>query len=202
MQTKIIFATNNQHKLYEVQNLLGEHFQLVSLKEIGFNDDIPETKPTLEGNAVEKARHIYIKYKMPCFADDTGLEVEALNGAPGVHSARYSGNLASFPSEKARSEANIDKLLTNMHGKENRKARFRTVIAFIHEDKQHLFEGIVSGEIINQRQGQEGFGYDPVFVPEGYRQTFAEMPLPEKNQISHRARAFAKFVEFLKNQNI
>jgi XTP/dITP diphosphohydrolase len=197
MPQKIIFATNNQHKLKEIQHILGNHFVLVSLKDIGFSGDIPENQPTLEGNALEKARFIFERFRAPCFADDTGLEVEALHGGPGVYSARYAGSLIDFGSEKKRAQANIEKLLTNLAHSTNRKARFRTVIAYIDGNKEHLFEGIVNGQIIEQKRGKEGFGYDPVFVPDGYDQTFAEMPLSEKNKISHRARAFFNFTEFM-----
>ena len=198
MQHKIVFATNNQHKLREIQEMLGTHFTLVSLKEIGFMDDIPETQPTLEGNAMQKARFIYDRFHMPCFADDTGLEVDALHGAPGVFSARFSGNLADFGSEEKRTEANIQKLLTRLSGQSNRKARFRTAIAFVADNHEFLFEGKVEGHIIEQKKGEDGFGYDPIFVPEGSDLTFAEMPSSEKNKISHRGRAFMKFVEFMR----
>lgn len=200
---EIIFATNNPHKLKEIQHLLGNSFHLLSLKDLEFSEDIPEEEDTLEGNALEKARYIYKRFKKPCFADDTGLEVEALNGRPGVHSARYAGSIQEFGNEKNRSEANIEKLLSELNGKENRKARFRTVIAFIAENgKEFTFDGIVNGSIITAKKGNDGFGYDPVFMPEGYSQTFAEMPLNEKNKISHRARAFYTFNEFLKNYTL
>jgi XTP/dITP diphosphohydrolase len=199
---ELIFATQNLHKLSEIQSLLGNAFLLVSLKDLDFKEDIPETKDTLEGNALEKARYIFERFHTGCFADDTGLEVIALNGAPGVYSARYAGSLADFESEKARSEANVRKLLGALDDKPNRNARFRTVIAFISPSgKEYLFEGIVNGRIISELRGKEGFGYDPVFVPDGYSQTFAEMPLSEKNKISHRARAFNKFKEFLDKDN-
>jgi XTP/dITP diphosphohydrolase len=160
---------------------------------VGFTDDIPETEPTLEGNALLKVRHIHKRYDLPCFADDTGLEVEALNGAPGVYSARYAG--VEGPQE-VRAKANIDKLLHELSGKTNRNARFRTVIAYIDgESREHLFEGTVSGQIISESVGSKGFGYDPVFIPDGYSVTFAQMPLDEKNSISHRAMAFRKFAE-------
>ena len=177
--------------------MLGNHFSLVSLKDVGLIEDIPETQHTLEGNALQKARYIYDRLRLPCFADDTGLEVEALNGAPGVYSARYSGTIAEFGSEVRRTEANIEKLLKNLSQTANRSARFRTVIAFIDVDKEYLFEGVVQGRIIDEKRGTDGFGYDPIFVPQGNDLTFAEMSAAEKNQISHRAKAFAKFVDFM-----
>jgi len=194
----LIFATNNPHKLLEIQNLLGNSFHLTSLKDLSFEEEIPENQDTLEGNALEKARYIFKKFQKGCFADDTGLEVKALNGAPGVYSARYSGTLAEYGTEQKRSLANIYKLHSALENTHDYSARFRTVIAFIAPTgKEFLFEGIVNGKIIKELKGKEGFGYDPVFVPEGYSQTFAEMPLSEKNKISHRARAFNKFREFL-----
>lgn len=168
-----VFATNNSHKLEEVKDILGNKIELLSMKEIGCFDDIPETENTLEGNALLKARYIYKHFHVDCFADDTGLEVEALNGAPGVYSARYAG-------EGHNSEANMKKLLLELEGIENRKARFRTVFALIINGKEHLFEGIIKGEIVRNRKGTSGFGYDPIFVPEGYSQTFAEMGNDEK----------------------
>lgn len=200
MTKTIIFATNNAHKLKEISDLLGYDFHLKSLKDIGFSGDIPEEQPTLEGNALDKAKYIVERYDVSCFADDTGLEVEALKGEPGVFSARYAGTVAEHGSEEKRSQANIEKLLANLKNNPNRKARFRTVIAYIDNGKSHLFEGIVNGQIIEEKRGTDGFGYDPVFVPDGFSQTFAEMPLSEKNKISHRARAFAKFIAFLKEQ--
>lgn len=200
MHHKIVFATNNPHKLKEIQSLLGNHFQLLSLKEIGFEGDIPENQTTLEGNALEKARYIFDKYALPCFADDTGLEVEALKGDPGVYSARYAGSLENYGSEEKRSAANISKLLAKLSGNLNRNARFRSVIAYLDGKDEHFFEGIVNGSIIDVRRGLEGFGYDPVFIPEGHTGTFAEISLLEKNKISHRARAFALFVEHMKRQ--
>lgn len=187
---KFVFATNNAHKLEEVKALLGDKIELLSMKDIKCSADIPETETTLEGNALLKARYIYENYHINCFADDTGLEVEALNGAPGVYSARYAG-------EEHNSEANMKKLLQELEGVENRKAQFRTIFALIIEGKEHLFEGIVKGEIIKQRKGNAGFGYDPIFVPEGYTQTFAEMGSEEKNKISHRAKAVGKLCKFL-----
>ncbi|WP_298108604.1 non-canonical purine NTP diphosphatase [uncultured Bacteroides sp.] len=187
---KFVFATNNAHKLEEVKALLGDKIELLSMKDIKCSADIPETETTLEGNALLKARYIYENYHINCFADDTGLEVEALNGAPGVYSARYAG-------EEHNSEANMKKLLHELEGVENRKAQFRTIFALIIEGKEYLFEGIVKGEIIKQRKGNAGFGYDPIFVPEGYTQTFAEMGSEEKNKISHRAKAVGKLCKFL-----
>ena len=202
MPLKLIFATNNPHKLHEIQDILGNHFQLLSLKDLNFTEDIPETQPTLEGNALEKARYIFKRFNLPCFADDTGLEIEAINGSPGVFSARYAGTIQAFGTEKKRTEANIDKVLSQLTGKAGRTAQFRTVIAYLDGKQEFLFEGVAKGEITKERHGVDGFGYDPVFKPEGYELTFAEMPLSEKNKISHRARAFAKFIEFLKHQNI
>ena len=191
----MIFATANRHKLEEVQAMLPEGLHIKSLSDVGFTDEIPETEITIEGNALLKVRHIYDRYGEPCFADDTGLEAEALNGAPGVYSARYAGVEGS---SEARAKANMEKLLLNLSGKTNRKARFRTMIAYIDANHtEHLFEGIVNGVIIEKATGSEGFGYDPVFVPDGYDVTYAQMPLSEKNQISHRAKAFRKFAEML-----
>lgn len=190
MKKRFVFATNNAHKLEEVSYILGEKVELLSLKDIGCHEDIPETADTLEGNALLKARYTAEKYHVDCFADDTGLEVEALDGAPGVYSARYAG-------DGHDSEANMRKLLKDMEGMENRKARFRTVFALIVDGKEHLFEGIVKGEIITNRKGTSGFGYDPIFVPEGYAQTFAEMGNELKNKISHRAVATNKLCRFL-----
>lgn len=187
----LVFATNNAHKLEEVRAILGNDFQIASLKEIGCHDDIPETADTLEGNAMQKAQYIKDKFGMDCFADDTGLEVEALNNAPGVFSARYAG-----PGHD--SEANMKKLLHEMEGKENRKARFRTVIALLLDGKEYIFEGIVKGNIIEEKRGDSGFGYDPIFVPEGYDLTFAELGNDIKNKISHRAEAVKKLSAFLK----
>ena len=193
----LIFATANRHKLEEVCAMLPDGIQIKSLSDIGFNDDIPETETTLEGNALLKVKHIHNLYGVPCFADDTGLEVDALNGEPGVYSARYAGTEGS---SEARGKANMAKLLRELAGQNNRKARFRTVIAYIDADnKEHLFEGIVNGSIIEKETGNEGFGYDPIFVPDGYDITYAQMALGEKNRISHRAKAFQKFSEALFN---
>ena len=189
---KIVFATNNQHKLSEIRQILGDKVEVLSLKDINCDVDIPETGTTLEANALQKAQYIYDHYQMNVFADDTGLEVEALGGAPGVYSARYAGG------EGHDSEANMAKLLCELGENNNRRARFRTVIALIIQGQVHEFEGIVNGEIIRERRGGEGFGYDPIFQPEGYDKTFAELGAEVKNQISHRARATQKLVEHLK----
>ena len=202
---KIVFATNNQHKLQEIRDILGSQYEVVSLKEIGCEADIPETGSTLEENALQKAQYIYDHYHVSCFADDTGLEVEALDGAPGVHSARYAEGTDHD------SEANMSKLLRELNGKENRKARFRTVICYTEKQdvcpcgctsikKIHQFEGIVNGRIATEKHGTEGFGYDPIFVPEGYDKSFAELGEEIKNGISHRARAVAKLAEYLKKK--
>ena len=187
---KLNFATNNNHKLKEVQEVLGDSFQIESLHELGIHEDIPENQQTLEGNALQKARFLYQKTGESCFADDTGLEVEALNGAPGVYSARYAG-------ESKNSLDNMALLLKNMEGKQNRKARFRTVIALILDGKEYLFEGIVNGVITEQPRGTAGFGYDPLFVPDGFATTFAEMDSESKNAISHRGLAVEKLAAFL-----
>ena len=192
MKTKLVFATNNAHKLEEVRAILGNDYEVLSLADINLHEDIPETAGTLEGNALQKAQYVKQHYGIDCFADDTGLEVDALNGEPGVYSARYAG-------EGHDSEANMSKLLLKMNKKRNRKARFRTIVALIQGEDIHLFEGIVNGTIIKERKGKGGFGYDPIFVPEGYSQTLAEIG-EEKNKISHRARAIAKLADFLKNK--
>jgi XTP/dITP diphosphohydrolase len=191
---EIIFASNNLNKIREINNVLGNSFTLLSLQDVNMNEDIPENEMTLEGNALLKARHIYQTAGMNVFADDTGLEVEALNGRPGVHSARFAG-------ENKDSDANIEKLLSLLEDATNRNARFRTVIALIFDGKEYLFEGVVTGTIIKERRGKMGFGYDPVFIPEGRSVTFAEMDLDEKNRISHRARAFEKLKLFLCGYN-
>ena len=185
-------ATNNRHKLEEIQDVIGADVDLVSLSDIGCFEELPETQPTLEGNSLQKAEHVFQNYKVPCFADDTGLEVEALNGEPGVYSARYAG-------EHKNSDDNIDLLLKKLENISNRKARFRTVITLVGFHEQPVtFEGIVDGAIINERRGSSGFGYDPVFIPEGYTKTFAEMTLQEKSMLSHRAIALRKLETFLK----
>ena len=187
---QLVFATNNDHKLTEIRDMLGDSFKLLSLRDLNLEEDIPENEPSLEGNAMHKARHVYGILNMDVFADDTGLETDILNGLPGVHSARFAG-------EDKNSDENIDKLLGLMGSSENRKARFRTIIALILDGKEYLFEGVSEGTIMFERRGREGFGYDPVFVPSGCNLTYAEMPLDEKNKISHRARAFNKLKEFL-----
>ncbi len=188
---KIVFATNNPHKLQEIRDILKDDFEIISLKELGFEGDIPETGKTLKENASQKAHYIYDRYGVNCFADDTGLEVEALNGAPGVYSARYAGENATY-------EDNVNKLLTELGDNPHRKAVFKTVISLILDDKEYFFEGNVNGIITREKHGAGGFGYDPVFLPDGYNQTFAEMPAELKNKISHRGKATEKLVEFLK----
>ncbi len=190
MSQTIVFATNNQHKLTELRQLTAGKINIMSLNDIGCNDDIPEDCDTLEGNAIEKARWVKDKYGYDCFADDTGLEVEVLDGRPGVHSARYAS-----PSHD--SAANMKKLLEELKNKKNRKARFRTVIALIYDTKQYLFEGIVEGHIATEAHGDNGFGYDPIFYPELSDKTFAEMSSETKNSMSHRGRAVSKLIEFL-----
>lgn len=189
---KIVFATNNAHKLSEIKDILGADFEVVSLKEIGCNVDIPETADTLEGNATIKAQYIYDNYHLNCFADDTGLEVEALGGEPGVRSARYDDTTDHD------SEANMRKLLAKLGDNSNRKAHFRTIVSLIIDGKEQQFEGRVEGHIALQRSGNGGFGYDPIFVPEGYDKSFAELGEGIKNQISHRARAVKKLADYLK----
>lgn len=188
---KLVFATNNPNKLKEVQRLLPDTIQLLSLKAIGCTEDIPETQPTIKGNAVQKAEYVKKHYGYDCFADDTGLEVAALNGAPGVLSARYAGN-------EKNDEANMAKLLDALQGKSNRNAQFKTVVALHLNDKLHTFTGICKGEITTEKQGEKGFGYDPVFKPEGYIETFAHMSLELKNKIGHRGKAVGQLVRFLK----
>ena len=188
---KLVFATNNKHKLQEVRDIVGNRVEVLSLNDINCHDDIPETADTLQGNALIKARHIYDKYGLNCFADDTGLEVEALDGAPGVYSARYAG-------EECDSEANMLKLLQNLTGKNNRNAQFRTVIALIINGEEKLFNGIVKGTISDEKRGDSGFGYDPIFIPEGYTESFAQMSGDMKNSISHRFRATKQLSDYLK----
>jgi XTP/dITP diphosphohydrolase len=187
---KLVFASNNKHKIREISHILDNKITLLSLGEINILEDIPEDEPLIEGNALFKARYVHNATGLNVFADDTGLEIDALNGLPGVHSARFAG-------ENKDSSANIAKVLSMLKGNGNRKARFRTVIALILEGKEYLFEGMVKGTIIDEKRGDEGFGYDPVFIPEGKELTFAQMPLNEKNKISHRAIAFEKLKEFL-----
>jgi XTP/dITP diphosphohydrolase len=186
----IIFATANKNKLKEAKALLKSDIIIKSLTDLGFNEDIPETENTLEGNALLKARHIAQKFSCNCFADDTGLEIVALGGEPGVYSARYAG-------EQKNAEDNMQKVLEKMNGKDNRQAQFRTVIALILDGKEYLFEGVVKGTITKDKKGIDGFGYDPIFIPDGYDKTFAEMTLEEKNKLSHRAIALNKMAEFL-----
>lgn len=187
---RLVFATNNKHKQEEMSAILGGKVELLSLADIDCHDDIPETADTLEGNALIKARYIYDKYGCSCFADDTGLEVDALGGEPGVYSARYAG-------ENNDSEANMRKLLQNLTGKSERSAQFRTVIALIIEGEEFLFDGIVRGRISEERMGSAGFGYDPIFIPDGYEESFAQMAAEQKNAISHRSRAAAALNEYL-----
>jgi XTP/dITP diphosphohydrolase len=187
---QLIFATNNQHKLKEILALLDQKYDVKDLKDVNISEEIPETHETLKENAIEKAMYIYNKYGYDCFADDTGLEIEALDGRPGVYSARYAGEGCSF-------QDNVDKVLSEMDGVENRTAKFRTVIALVEKGIVYTFDGEVEGSIIQIGRGKDGFGYDPLFLPAGFNQTFAEMPLALKNSISHRARALKKFVDFL-----
>lgn len=189
----LVFATNNEHKLRELQEILGNRFSLNNLKDIGCEEELPETRDSLEGNASQKAFYVYEKFGVNCFADDTGLEVQALNNSPGVYSARYAG-----PGRNAVD--NMNKLLSDLHKIKNRKARFRTVISLVLDGHEYLFEGIVDGEIIDEPRGKQGFGYDPIFKPEGSAKTFAEMDAASKNQISHRGRAVEKLVAFLTKQ--
>lgn len=198
---KIVFATNNQHKLQEIREILGDQFEILSLADIGCHEDIPETGNTLEANAHQKAEYVFEHYHIDCFADDTGLEVDALGGAPGVHSARYAEGTDH------NSEANMAKLLRELGDNDNRKARFRTVISLIQMEggnpvcsREYQFEGVVEGRIDREKHGSEGFGYDPVFIPEGYDKSFAELGEEIKNQISHRARAVKKLAEWLKTE--
>ncbi len=189
----LIFATNNQHKVEEIRSVIGEYFEIITLKEAGIDIDIPEPHDTIEANASEKSRTIYNLTKQNCFGEDTGLEVAGLNGEPGVKSARYAGDEKNF-------EANIDKLLNKINRVDNRTAQFKTVISLIWNGDEHLFEGKIKGKIIFERRGQNGFGYDSVFIPEGSNKTFAEMELSEKNKYSHRRKATDKLIEFLKQQ--
>ena len=205
---KIVFATNNQHKLSEIRSILGESIEVLSLKDIGCDVDIPETGKTLEENALQKAQYVYDHYHISVFADDTGLEVDALNGAPGIYSARYASMEAGAHEASHDAEANMSRLLRELGENNNRRARFRTVIALILKKdvcscgctsikEIHQFEGIVEGQIIKERRGGEGFGYDPIFQPDGYEETFAELGMEIKNHISHRARAVKKLADFL-----
>ncbi|WP_433896123.1 non-canonical purine NTP diphosphatase [Sphingobacterium mizutaii] len=189
---ELVFATNNAHKLEEVQQMVGDKFVLKSLADIGCDDDIPETGVTFQENAKQKTDYLFQRYSIDCFGDDSGLEIDALNGEPGVYSARYSGSRDM--------EKNIDLVLEKLQGQEDRKARFKTVISLFLQGEQYFFEGTVEGRIIAGRTGTAGFGYDPIFIPDGYDQTFAEMSLEEKNKISHRSKAVSKLVEFLNSQ--
>lgn len=191
---ELVFATNNKHKIEELQAILGNEIKLLSLKDIGCLEDIPEDQNTLKGNASQKSNFVFEKYAYPCFADDTGLEIEALNGEPGVFSARYAG-------EEKNSEANMNKVLKKLTKINNRKARFRTVISLIIRGEEKQFEGIVEGNILNEKRGGSGFGYDPIFQPEGFETSFAQMSLADKNKISHRGRAVEKLVNYLKTDN-
>lgn len=188
---ELIFATHNQHKTEEAREIAVSAFQIKNLKDIGCFEEIPETADTLQGNALQKARFVHERYHVNCFADDTGLEVEALDGRPGVFSARFAGEHCTY-------QDNVNKLLKEMEGKTNRKACFKTVVALILEDKEYIFEGRVDGKIIENQRGTSGFGYDPVFLPDGFEQTFAEMSDEEKNCISHRGRAMRKMMDFLR----
>lgn len=190
--TSIIFATNNQNKVEEVRVVLGNRYNIITLKEAGIDIDIPEPHETLEANATEKSKTIFKITRQNCFSEDTGLEVVALNGEPGVKSARYAGESRSF-------DDNIEKLLTNLRPAENRSARFRTIISLILDGKEYFFEGICTGKIIHERKGDNGFGYDPVFIPDGSDKTFAEMDMTEKNKFSHRKKAMEKLIQFLNN---
>ena len=190
---KIVFATNNLNKLKEIQQILPS-MELLSLKDIGFEGEIPEDYETLEENAFQKAQYIFDRYKISCFADDTGLEVESLNGAPGVYSARYAG-------EDCIAENNMRKLLSQMQGKANRRAAFKTVVAYITDTEKLAFKGIANGEILNEKQGIDGFGYDPIFKPEGYGVSYAEMSSLEKNKISHRGKAVRKFTDYISSMS-
>lgn len=192
---KLVFATNNPHKLEEIRDILGSKLEILSLADIGCDADIPETAETLEGNALIKAHYVYDNYKLDCFADDTGLEVDALHGLPGVHTARY-----AYP-DRHDPEANMIKLLEALRENNDRNARFRTVIALIEKGKEHLFEGVVEGVIAREKSGTQGFGYDPVFIPEGNSKTFAELGEDIKNTISHRARAVQKLAEYLASRH-
>ena len=189
---KLVFATANQNKAKEIQSLIPAPIQILSLNDISCLEDIPETRATIEGNASQKAFYVYEKYQHNCFADDTGLEIEALGGNPGVLSARYAG-------ESKNADKNMDKVLFEMKNSGNRKARFKTVISLVINGKELQFEGVVNGEILTEKRGESGFGYDPIFLPEGSNQSFAEMDISEKNKISHRARAVNKLVEYLKS---
>lgn len=188
---KLVFATNNKNKIKEINNLIGDSIELLSLADINCHEDIPETADTIAGNALQKANYVFGKYGYNCFADDTGLEIDSLNGEPGIYSARYAG-------PQRDSNDNMDKVLVNLEEKPNRNAHFKTIIALIINGKESLFEGVAKGEITKHKSGSKGFGYDPIFKPEGFNATFSEMSLEEKNKISHRAKAIKKLVNWLK----
>ena len=195
MKKRLVFATNNAHKLEEIRAILGNSIEILSLADIHCHADIPETADTLEGNARQKSRYVYEHYGLDCFADDTGLEVESLGGAPGVYSARYADG------QGHDSQANMNKLLKEMEGKNDRKAQFRTIISLIEKGEERQFEGIVKGQITREKRGESGFGYDPIFQPDGYETTFAELGSDIKNRISHRARAVAALCDYLRKNN-
>lgn len=188
---QLCFATNNAHKLKEIRAILGDSFELKTLNEIGCEEELPETTDTIEGNSFQKAEYVWEHFHIDCFADDSGLEITALNGAPGVHSAYYSGT--------RNHQQNIERVLNELQGVEGRSAQFKTVITLILNGKAHQFEGIIKGNLLHQPRGTEGFGYDPIFVPESHDRTFAEMTLEEKGKLSHRAHAFSKLVDFLQS---
>jgi len=192
---KIVFATNNAHKIEEVQQMIPDNIELVGLKDIGCTEDIPETQDTIEGNAIQKAEYVLTHYQMDCFSEDTGLEVMALGGAPGVHTARYAG-------DSRDAHANMDLLLKNLEDKSDRSAQFKTVIALHYKNKLYTFEGIAKGKIAFEKTGDKGFGYDPIFIPEGYDQSFAELSAAVKNKISHRAKAVQKLISFMQELHI
>jgi XTP/dITP diphosphohydrolase len=195
---ELVFATHNEHKIHEIQAILSQEYRILGLDDVEFQDSVPENANSLEGNASQKAWYVHHRLGKDCFADDTGLEVDCLNGAPGVYSARYADLTNERKADEPTSVANIRKLLARMQGETNRKARFRTIISLILEGKEHVFEGIVEGVILEGEKGSGGFGYDPVFLPSGFTETFAEMSLEQKNIISHRALAVLKLVTFLK----
>ncbi|MBL0013282.1 MAG: non-canonical purine NTP diphosphatase [Flavobacterium sp.] len=190
MKTKLVFATNNLNKIKEVQSMLPNSIEIMSLESIGCLEDIPETSNTIEGNAIQKANYVTEKYGYDCFADDTGLEVEALNGEPGVDSAHYAG-------QQRNAADNMDKLLKNLDNHSNRNAQFKTVIALNLKGKQYLFTGIAKGEIISEKKGEKGFGYDPIFQPDGFAETFAQLSMEQKGEISHRGKATKQLIDFL-----
>jgi XTP/dITP diphosphohydrolase len=194
IRVQIVAATNNQHKLSEIRPLIEPDFRLLSLEDIGCHDELPETKETLQGNSLQKAAYVYERYQLPCFADDTGLEIEALQGAPGVYSARYAG-------DQKNSDDNINLLLKNLSGSKNRRGQFRTIITLLGIGGTRIFEGVLRGVILEERRGSSGFGYDPVFLPDGFTKTLAELSMEEKNRISHRGLAIAKLVDFLKQHS-